>query len=61
MGLLSLGTPLHWNDAKKYADHVRSHGIDQFLSVYRKQRSRQKQCLLWGDEVCEHNFFFSSI
>ncbi|KAJ8655256.1 hypothetical protein O0I10_009124 [Lichtheimia ornata] len=51
MGLLSLGTPLHWNEAKHYADHVRSHGIDQFLSVYRKLRDRQKQCLLWGDEV----------
>ncbi|KAI9319784.1 glutamate-cysteine ligase-domain-containing protein [Dichotomocladium elegans] len=51
MGLLSLGTPLHWSEAKGYADHVRSHGIDQFLAVYRKQRSQQKQCLLWGDEV----------
>ncbi|KAI8146644.1 glutamate-cysteine ligase-domain-containing protein [Fennellomyces sp. T-0311] len=51
MGLLSLGTPLHWNEAKQHADHVRSHGIDQFLSVYKKQRSKQKSCLLWGDEV----------
>ncbi|KAI8365960.1 glutamate-cysteine ligase-domain-containing protein [Radiomyces spectabilis] len=51
MGLLSLGTPLPWSEAKKYADHVRTHGIEQFLAIYRKQKAQQKQCLLWGDEV----------
>lgn len=51
MGLLSLGTPLKWSEAKKYADHVRSHGIDQFLAIYNKMKDKQKDCLLWGDEV----------
>lgn len=51
MGLLSLGTPLHWNEAKNYADHVRKHGIEQFLNIYKAQKDRQKQSLLWGDEV----------
>ncbi|KAI8081561.1 glutamate-cysteine ligase-domain-containing protein [Halteromyces radiatus] len=51
MGLLSLGTPLHWNDAQKYADHIRSHGIDQFLSIYRARKDQQKDNLLWGDEI----------
>lgn len=51
MGLLSLGTPLHWNDAKKYADHVRTHGINQFLAIYNKRKDQQKQNLLWGEEV----------
>ncbi|KAI9023558.1 glutamate-cysteine ligase-domain-containing protein [Phycomyces nitens] len=51
MGLLSLGTPLHWNEAKEYADHVRSHGIDQFLHIYHSQKGQKKQSLLWGDEV----------
>ncbi|ORX61668.1 GCS-domain-containing protein [Hesseltinella vesiculosa] len=51
MGLLSLGTPLHWNDAKKYADHVRSHGIDQFLAIYRKRKDQTKTNLLWGEEI----------
>ncbi|KAH8552130.1 glutamate-cysteine ligase-domain-containing protein [Umbelopsis sp. PMI_123] len=51
MGLLSLGTPLKWSEAKQYADHVRSHGIEQFLSIYNKMKDKQKDCLLWGDEV----------
>jgi len=51
MGLLSLGTPLHWSEAKGYADHVRKHGIEQFLHIYNYQKDRQTQCLLWGDEV----------
>ncbi|KAG0169334.1 hypothetical protein DFQ28_006514 [Apophysomyces sp. BC1034] len=51
MGLLSLGTPLHWDNAKQYADHVRSHGIEQFLCIYHKMKSQSKQCLLWGDEI----------
>jgi hypothetical protein len=51
MGLLSLGTPLHWNDAQQYADHVRAHGIDQFLTTYKKEKDQKNQHLLWGDEV----------
>lgn len=54
MGLLSLGTPLAWNEAKEYADHVRKHGIEQFLNIYHSQKDREKQCLLWGDEVRYH-------
>lgn len=53
MGLLSLGTPLPWNEAKEFADHVRKHGIEQFLNIYHSQKDRQKQRLLWGDEVSE--------
>jgi hypothetical protein len=52
MGLLSLGTPLAWNDAKKYADHVREHGITQFLHIWDKVKDRCGDELLWGDEVC---------
>jgi glutamate--cysteine ligase catalytic subunit len=51
MGLLSLGTPLKWSEAKQYADHVRAHGIEQFLSIYNRMKDKQKDCLLWGDEV----------
>jgi hypothetical protein len=51
MGLLSLGTPLKWEEAKKYADHVRYHGISQFLSIWEKLKDRQGDELLWGDEV----------
>ncbi|RUP43560.1 glutamate-cysteine ligase-domain-containing protein [Jimgerdemannia flammicorona] len=50
MGLLSNGTPLHWNDAKKHADHVRAHGIQQFLTIFHNLKN-QKDQLLWGDEI----------
>ena len=51
MGLLSLGTPLPWEETKNYADYVRDHGITQFLAIYHKLENKQKDCLLWGDEV----------
>ncbi|KAI9442582.1 glutamate-cysteine ligase catalytic subunit [Lactarius indigo] len=51
MGLLSLGTPLHWDQAKHYADHVRYHGVTQFLNIWDHLKDRQGDELLWGDEV----------
>lgn len=51
MGLLSLGTPLTWEEAKKFADHVRSHGITQFLHTWDRLKDRCGDELLWGDEV----------
>ncbi|XP_056148402.1 glutamate--cysteine ligase catalytic subunit isoform X2 [Lampris incognitus] len=51
MGLLSHGSPLGWEETKKYADHVRKHGILQFLNIYNKVKDRQKDVLKWGDEV----------
>ncbi|KJA27880.1 hypothetical protein HYPSUDRAFT_83574 [Hypholoma sublateritium FD-334 SS-4] len=51
MGLLYLGTPLAWDEAKKHADHVRDHGITQFLHIWDRLKDRQGDELLWGDEV----------
>ncbi|KAH8977767.1 glutamate-cysteine ligase catalytic subunit [Lactarius hatsudake] len=51
MGLLSLGTPLHWDQAKHYADHVRYHGVTQFLNIWDRLKDRQGDELLWGDEL----------
>ena len=51
MGLLSQGSPLNWEETKKYADHIRKHGIIQFLNIYNKVKDRQKDVLKWGDEV----------
>ncbi|CAH3196957.1 unnamed protein product [Porites evermanni] len=51
MGLLSLGSPLSWSETKQYADHVRKHGILQFLHIYNKLKDRENDCLKWGDEV----------
>ena len=51
MGLLFLGTPLAWDEAKQYADHVRAHGITQFLHIWDRLKDRCGDELLWGDEV----------
>ncbi|TPX37849.1 glutamate---cysteine ligase [Synchytrium endobioticum] len=51
MGLLSLGTPLRWNDAHQYADHVRKHGIIQLLNIWQRLKTRRRDHLIWGDEV----------
>uniref|UniRef100_A0A3B5Q9B4 Glutamate--cysteine ligase n=1 Tax=Xiphophorus maculatus TaxID=8083 RepID=A0A3B5Q9B4_XIPMA len=51
MGLLSQGSPLNWEETRKYADHIRKHGIIQFLNIYNKVKDRQRDVLKWGDEV----------
>ena len=51
MGLLFLGTPLAWDEARQYADHVRTHGITQFLHIWDRLKDRYGDELLWGDEV----------
>lgn len=51
MGLLFLGTPLTWEEGQKYADHIREHGITQFLNIWRKLKDREGDTLLWGDEI----------
>ncbi|KAF6731493.1 Glutamate--cysteine ligase catalytic subunit [Oryzias melastigma] len=51
MGLLSQGSPLNWEESKKYANHIRKHGIIQFVNIYNKVKDRQKDVLKWGDEV----------
>ncbi|KAF8443156.1 glutamate-cysteine ligase-domain-containing protein [Boletus edulis BED1] len=51
MGLLNLGTPLTWDETSKYADHVRGHGITQFLHIWDEAKDRDGDELLWGDEL----------
>ncbi|RMZ78538.1 hypothetical protein DV737_g3831, partial [Chaetothyriales sp. CBS 132003] len=51
MGLLVLGTPLTWPDAKKAAGQVREWGIEQLLSIWNRAKGKERDALLWGDEV----------
>jgi len=51
MGLLTEGQPLSWDETKQLADHVRQHGIDQFLNLYHQLLDRKGDVLKWGDEV----------
>ena len=52
MGLLTIGEPLNWPETKAYAEHVRAHGIQQFLNIYKARKHRKDEVLKWGDEVC---------
>ncbi|CAF3567212.1 ADP-ribosylation factor GTPase-activating protein gcs1, variant 2 [Fusarium graminearum] len=51
MGLLALGTALDWPDAKKRAPQVREWGIKQLLEIWNKAKGKERDALLWGDEV----------
>ncbi|KAM7348926.1 glutamate--cysteine ligase isoform 2-T12 [Cochliomyia hominivorax] len=51
MGLLSEGSPLSWEETKALAEHVREHGIQQFINLYHRLKDRQGDVLKWGDEV----------
>ncbi|CAG8601079.1 27302_t:CDS:10 [Gigaspora margarita] len=48
---IKVGKPLPWEQVKYYADHIRNRGINQFLSIYNKTKDREKDGLLWGDEI----------
>lgn len=51
MGLLTEGSPLSWDETKSQAEHVRKHGVIQFINLYKRLRDRQGDILKWGDEV----------
>ncbi|KAG8526701.1 Zn finger-containing GTPase- Activating Protein for ARF [Bacidia gigantensis] len=51
MGLLALGTPLKWPEAKKNADHVRQWGIEQLLAIWNRAKGKERDALRWGDEI----------
>ena len=53
MGLLSVGTPLRWEEAKKFSREVRRQGIEQFIRSYKRLQDRPQDDLKWGDEVCD--------
>jgi len=35
-----MGTPLSWEETKYYANHVRHHGIEQFINVFHKNKGQ---------------------
>ncbi|KAI5692350.1 hypothetical protein M8J76_002797 [Diaphorina citri] len=51
MGLLTEGSPLSWEKTQELADHVRKHGVIQFINLYHRLKQRQGDILKWGDEV----------
>jgi glutamate--cysteine ligase catalytic subunit len=55
MGLLEAGSPLTWEQAQPYLDHVRKHGLAQFVHTYNQLKGRTNDEFLWGDEVCDES------
>jgi len=55
--LLSLGTPLTWDETSKKADEIKKHGIIQFINLYQRLKDRQRDVLKWGDEI-EYTFIY---
>ena len=53
MGFLEVGLPYDWPDSREdgIIEHIREHGIDQFLSLYNKVKGTDADELLWGDEI----------
>ncbi|KAK7509786.1 glutamate-cysteine ligase-domain-containing protein [Phyllosticta citriasiana] len=51
MGLLALGTPLDWPEAKNVAGQVRQWGIEQLLAIWRRAKAKERDAMLWGDEI----------
>ncbi|KAF4880500.1 Glutamate--cysteine ligase [Colletotrichum siamense] len=48
---MALGTALDWPDAKQRADQVREWGIKQLLEIWNKAKGKERDAMLWGDEV----------
>lgn len=46
-----MGTPLEWPEAKKVAAHVREWGIEQLLAIWNRSKGKERDALLWGDEI----------
>ena len=51
MGLLILGAPLTWEESKKYIEHVKQHGVEQFINLYNRYEGKTGSILRWGDEI----------
>ncbi|ODO00057.1 hypothetical protein I350_06681 [Cryptococcus amylolentus CBS 6273] len=51
MGLLVDGKPLSWEATELLAEHIRNHGITQFLNIWDKTKGRVCHEFLWGDEI----------
>jgi glutamate--cysteine ligase catalytic subunit len=49
----ALGTALDWPEAKQRAQQVRQWGILQLLEIWNKAKGKERDALLWGDEVSD--------
>lgn len=45
------GSPLDWDESLDWLQHVREHGIAQFLHIYERVKDIEGDELKWGDEL----------
>lgn len=51
MGLLPVGEPLSWEEAKKHSVQARRRGIEQFIKLYTCFKTRNDDPFKFGDEI----------
>lgn len=51
MGLLSVGTPLQWEDSIQYLEKVKYNGVTQLLRIMKQSDKVTNKPFLWGDEL----------
>jgi len=51
MGLLTAGQPMEWEEMKPWQEHVRKHGVEQFIRLFNRLKDETGKVLKWGDEV----------
>nr|XP_026693518.1 glutamate--cysteine ligase catalytic subunit isoform X3 [Ciona intestinalis] len=52
MGFLDFnGEPLPFKEIRTHIDHVKRHGVLQFLNIYRRGKERNNDDFKWGDEI----------
>ncbi|KAJ1474799.1 hypothetical protein T484DRAFT_1830966 [Baffinella frigidus] len=49
-GLLNAGTPRPWAETRLLGNEIRARGVEQFLSVWKREKDRGPDQLLMGDE-----------
>ena len=42
---------MEWDEAQRHISHVKRHGIEQFIKLYKLYQDDSAAPLLWGDEV----------
>ncbi|CAE8625820.1 unnamed protein product, partial [Polarella glacialis] len=50
MGFLEEATPMPWAESVEHREHVKAHGIEQFLVILHDHAERRDTEMLWGDE-----------
>jgi hypothetical protein len=51
MGVLSTGRPLSWSEIIPVRSILKTHAVNDLISILDKHRNRRNDDFLWGDEV----------